>query len=200
MSDLAHLIDDFLANEFETSPISASALGLTDYDELLDDLSADAFERRDADAARFLARFEAVPDDGLHIDEKIDRDLAVAMLRGRLIAADWQGWKRDPLVYSGPLLGSLFNLFLHRLRPNPDLVDAAIARMEQFGRALEQGMANLDPALAHPLIAERGLNSARGGARYVRELLVDEAETDLGRTGKPAAGRGGRAGIDAWIR
>jgi uncharacterized protein (DUF885 family) len=199
MSELAKLIDGFLANEFEASPIAASALGLTDYDELVDDLSAAAFERRDADAARYLARFEAVPADGLLLDERIDRDLAIAMLRGRLIAADWRAWKRDPIVYSGPLLSSLFSLFLHRLRPNPDLVDAAVARMEQFARAFDQGRANLDPALAHPLIVERGLNSARGGARYVRELLVDEAATELGRERMRHAGQVAGEAFDAWI-
>lgn len=199
MSAIAKLIDDFLTNEFETSPITASALGLTEYDELVDDLSATAFEQRDADAARYLARFEALPTDDLLLDEQIDRDLAIAMLRGRLIAADWQGWRRDPLVYSGPLLSSLFSLFLHRLRPNPDLVDAAVARMEQFARALEQGRANLDPALAHPLIVERGLNSARGGARYVRQLLVDEAETELGRQRMRNAGELAGEAFDAWI-
>jgi uncharacterized protein (DUF885 family) len=199
MPELSRLIDDFLTNEFQTSPVSASALGLTEYDELLDDFSADAFAKRDSDAERYLALFEAVPDDDLHRDEVIDRDLAIAMLRGRTIAADWQAWKRDPIVYSGPLLSGLFGLFLHRLRPNGDLVDAAVARMEEFPRALEQGQANLDPALAHPLIVERGLNSARGGARYVRELLVDEAETDWSRERMKAAGALAGDAFDAWV-
>ncbi len=199
MPELSRLINDFLTNEFETSPITASGLGLTEYDELVDDLSAEAFHRRVSDAERFLALFEGVADDDLHIDEVIDRDLAIAMLRGRLIAADWQAWKRDPIVYSGPLLNGLFNLFLHRLRPNGDLVDAAVARMEQIPRALEQGRANLDPALAHPLIVERGLNSAHGGARYVRELLVSEAETDLGRERMRAAGAIAGDAFDEWV-
>jgi uncharacterized protein (DUF885 family) len=199
MPKLAALIDDFLANEYETSPVTASGLGLTEFDERLDDLSADAFNRRDADAAAYLARFEAVTDDGLSAAEQIDRDLAIAMLRGRVIAADWQGWKRDPLVYSAPILGSLFNLFLHRLRPNADLVDAAVARLEQAQRALEQGRANLDPALAHPIIVERGLASARGGARYVREMLAGEAETDSGHDRLRTAGAVAGEAFDAWV-
>ena len=198
MSDLAVLIDAFLANEYETSPVTASSLGLTDFDERLDDLTADAFIKRDADAADFLARFEALGDDGLTFDERIDRDLAIAMLRGRVIQADWQAWKRDPLAYSAPILGGLFNLFLHRLRPDGDLVDAAVARLEQAPRALEQGRANLDPALAHPIIVERGLGSARGGARYVRELLAEESETDGGRQRLREAGAVAGAAFDAW--
>ncbi|HUG48460.1 MAG TPA: DUF885 domain-containing protein [Candidatus Limnocylindria bacterium] len=199
MSELQILIDDFLRNEYETSPVLASGLGLTDYDERLDDLSAAAFNKRDADAEAYLARFEAVTDDGLDADQRIDRDLAVAMLRGRAIAADWQGWKRDPLVYSGPVLNGLFTLFLHRLRANADLVDAAVARLEQVPRALEQGRANLDAGLAHPLIVERGLNSARAGGRYVRDLLLSEAETDSGRGRLRAAGAIAGNAFDEWV-
>ncbi|MDQ3938482.1 MAG: DUF885 domain-containing protein [Chloroflexota bacterium] len=199
MRDLRKLIDDFLSNEFGTSPVMASALGLTEYDERLDDLSAAAFHQRDSDAGAYLARFSAVADDALSPPDRIDRDLAVAMLRGRVIQGDWQAWKRDPLVYSGPCLSGLFNLFLHRLRPNDDLVDAAVARLEQVPRTLEQGRANLDPAKAHPLIVERGLNSAHAGARYVRELLVAEAESDSDRDRLRAAGGVAGDAFDAWV-
>jgi len=95
---LSQLVDEFLQTEFRHSPTLASRVGLTAYDHLLDDLSADAFELRDSDAAAFLHRFEALPDEALGKEERIDRDLASAMLRGRLVMAEWQGWKRDPLV------------------------------------------------------------------------------------------------------
>ena len=119
--------------------MAASGFGLTEYDERLDDLSADAFRRRDADAAPFLGRLERIGDiapDGqpLTVDDAIDRDLASAVLRGRMILAPFEGWKRDPVAYSGPVTSGLFTLFLHRLRPEPDLVDAAIARLGQVER------------------------------------------------------------------
>jgi uncharacterized protein (DUF885 family) len=198
MTGLQRIIDDFLVNEWETSPVAASGLGLTEYDERLDDLSAAAFHKRDSDAEDFLRRFESVPDEETDADGRIDRDLAIAMLRGRTIQIDWQAWKRDPIVYSGPCLSGLFTLFLHRLRPNADLVDAAVARMEQVPRALEQGRANLDASKAHPLIVERGLKSARAGARYVRELLIPEAETDSRRDRLRAAGAIAGDAFDEW--
>ena len=43
----------------------ASALGLTEYDDRLDDLSAAAFEARRRRSAAWLERFRAIPDDGL---------------------------------------------------------------------------------------------------------------------------------------
>jgi hypothetical protein len=54
------LADAFLDEEFEANPVAASSLGLTAYDERLDDLSALAFEARDASAVGWLAPLEAL--------------------------------------------------------------------------------------------------------------------------------------------
>lgn len=199
MPPLQSLLDDLLTADFDASPVLASGIGLTDYDERLDDLSADAFRRRDADAATFLARFEAVTDDGLALDDTIDRDLARAVLRGRTILADWEGWRRDPLAYTTPISSGLFTLFLHRLRPEADLVDAAVARLAEVGRVVDQGIANLDPALAHPLIVERGASSARALVRYVRDLLPVEVEDDRRRERLAGAGAAAATHLERWV-
>jgi uncharacterized protein (DUF885 family) len=198
MADFDQLIDEFLRQEFEDSPVSASGLGLTEFDDRLDDLSAEAFDRRQARSADWGRRFGAVPDDDLAPEERIDRDLAVAMMAGRSIMAEWMPWRRDPVAYSGPIANGLFGLFLHRLRPEPELVDAAVARLGQASRALEQGRANLDPKLAHPLILRRGRDAARGTARYVREVLPAEAGTDRDRARLAEAGAEAARALDAW--
>ena len=192
------LVDDFLENEYETSPATASYLGLTQYDEQLDDMSADSYRQRDVDAANFLKRFEATDAD-LDDNEEIDRQLAISTLRGRLISADWEVWKRDPTTYSGPILNGLFYLFLNRLRPAEDLVDAAVARLEQVPRALEQARGSLDPRLAAPLIVERGIGSARAGGQYVRTMLADEAETDSQRDRLRTAGQIAGEAFDEYV-
>ena len=199
-SSLSRLVDEFLDEEFELSPVTASALGLTDYDAGMDDLSAKSFAERERDARDFLGRFAALADADLTAEERVDRDLALAMLRGRLIAAEWQGWKRDPLTYSGPALNGVFLLFLHRLRPEQDLVDAAVSRLAQIPTVFAQGRANLDPALAHPLIVERALASAKAGARYVRDLLPAEAHAvELSERLRSAGVAAGQA-FDEWAQ
>jgi uncharacterized protein (DUF885 family) len=186
--DFSSLVDEFLQNEFETSPTLASSLGLTQYDNQLDDLSAAAFEKRNTDAVEWLKRFEDASDDGLDRSDEIDRQLAIASLRGRVINIDWRAWKRDPLLYSGPILNGVFYLFLNRLRPNTELVEAAVSRLEQAPAALEHGRANLDAKLANRLIVERAMNSARAGATYVRAMVSEEADTDSDRDQLRAAG------------
>jgi len=198
MAPLSDLIDRFLEHEFETMPVFASALGLTAYDDAVDDLSAAALLQRDADAAAWLARFEAVPHEGLSAGDVIDRDLLIATLRGRTIVSDWEGWKRDPVTYSGPAVQGIFGLFLHRLRPDAELVDSAVARLAEVPRLVEQGRANLDAGLAHPLIVERGMGSAKGGSRYLRDLVPQEVGPGRDRERLADAGARAADALDSW--
>jgi uncharacterized protein (DUF885 family) len=198
-SALSGLLTDLLAADYDASPVLASSLGLTAYDDRLDDLSADAMRARDAFAVEHLARLDAIPDHGLTVDDAIDRDLARAVLRGRVILAGFEGWKRDPVVYSGPITSGIFTLFLHRLRPERELVDAAIARMAQVGGLVDAGIANLDPSLAHPMIVERGRNAARGGVRYLRELVALDVEDPGDRDRLLAAGDTAAGHLERWV-
>ncbi len=177
----------FLKEEYEDSPVLASALGLTEYDERLDDLSAAAFRKREERDRQWRARFRAVPDDGLGA-AAIDRDFLIATLRGREILRPHQMWRRQPATYLGVGLTGVFTLFLHRLRPDAELAEAARARLEQVPAALEHGMANLDPALSPPIYVERAIGQAKAGARYARELVPNEVRDPALRAKLAAAG------------
>jgi uncharacterized protein (DUF885 family) len=199
MNEFDALIDELLTEEFERSPVLASGLGLTEYDDRLDDLSAEHMIGRDAAAASWIGRFEAVDDATLQPDQRIDRDLVVATMCGRTILADWAPWKRDPLVYSTPPLSGIFSLFLHHLREEPELVEATVARLGEVPRALEQGRANLDAALAHPLIVQRGAAAAKGGVRYLRELLPAEIADPAARERVAEAGDRAATALEGWV-
>jgi uncharacterized protein (DUF885 family) len=183
----ADLAMTFLKEEYEDSPVSASALGLTEYDERLDDLSAAAFQRRTAQDREWLRRFRAVPDEGLG-SAAIDRDFLISILRGREILHPHEMWRRQPATYLGPGLQGVFILFLHRLRGERDLADAARSRLEQVPASLEHGTANLDPALVPAIYVERGIGQAKAAARYARELVPSEVKDPSARQRLAAAG------------
>ena len=144
MSSFTDLADTFLQEEFAESPVLASSLGLTAYDERLDDLEADTFRRHEERSSAWLKRFRALPDDSLSPAERIDRDLVSSILCGRELNAPQRNWQRQPATYLNPGLQGVFSLFLHRLRPEKDLADAARARLAEVPRALRQGIDNLD--------------------------------------------------------
>jgi len=171
----ADLTEQFLQREFEESPVRASGLGLTEYDDRLDDLSAAGFERRRSSDAQWLGRFEEVGE-GLGFDEGIDRDLILSTLRGRGITDEFEMWRRQPDIYLNPGMQGIFALFLHRLRPEAELVEAAVSRLRQIPGNLEAGRANLRAEMVPGIFLERAANQARAGARYVRDLLPEQVE------------------------
>ena len=153
----------------------ASGLGLTDFDDRLDDLSAEAFEERRRRSAAWRERFRATPDAGLGPAERIDRDFVVSALTGRGIMAEWEGWRRQPEIYLNPGLYGVFGLFLHRLRPEPALVRDAVARLRAIPETLEHGRRNLAPELVAP-----GLRRPRGGPGPCRGTLRARAAPGRG--------------------
>ena len=192
------LCREFLAEEYEAAPVMASGLGLTEFDGRLDDLSAEAFERRLGRSAAWQARFRAVPDAGLSPDERIDRDFLVSILTGRIIMGDWAAWRRQPELYVGPGLSGVFGLFLHRLRPEAELVKDAATRIRAIPEALGHGRRNLAPDLVAPVFVDRALGQARAGARYVRELLPAEVQDPSLRPALAEAGAVAGAALDAF--
>jgi uncharacterized protein (DUF885 family) len=199
MPPIAQLADEFLAAEFEDSPVRASSLGLTEYDEALDDLSEAAFERRRTTDAQWLERFRALEDDGLSDDERIDRDLVISILRGRQIVDGWEGWRRQPDTYLNPGMSGIFTLFLHGLRPIGELVDAAVARMRQIPDNLEAGKRNLRPEMVPAIFLDRAANQARAGARYMREILPAQIDDAALRERLADAGEAAGSAYDDYV-
>lgn len=175
-SAFASLVDSFLKEEYEDSPTLASSLGLTEYDERLDDTSAAAYERRRVSDLEWLGKFRAVADDGLPPDERIDRDLLVSVLRGRELYQPLDMWKRQPNYYLNPGLNGVFSLFLHRLRPERELADAAAKRLDGVPTNIKDGVANLDFARTPRVYVERAIGQAKAAARYARELVPAEVK------------------------
>jgi uncharacterized protein (DUF885 family) len=194
MSTLSDLLRAFLDEEYADSPVHASGLGLTQFDDQLDDMSEAAFELRASDTRRWLEAIEAIPADGLDLADGIDRDLVLSQLRGRAITDEWEVWRRQPDVYLNPGLSGVFGLFLNALRPEAELVSAAASRLRQVPGNLEDARHNLRPELVPALLLDRAVNQARAGARYARELLPAQVSRDL----QPALADAGAVAADAY--
>lgn len=193
MGDLHELLDGFVDWDLERNPVMATALGATGYDDRLGDFSASAIESDERRERELLSRFEALGDGLAPLDDAIDRDLALAELRGRCIRHDWAEWRRSADGYLGACLYGPFRLFLNRLRPDPELVDDAVARLGQVREVLDSARENLDPDLADESLVRRSLGMCQAGVAYCRQYLPTEVEDDdlrsrLGEAGDGAAG------------
>jgi uncharacterized protein (DUF885 family) len=175
-SSFASLVSTFLKEEYDDSPTLASSLGLTEYDEKLDDTSATAFKKRIASDDAWLDRFKKMADAELTPSERIDRDLLTSVLRGRQLVQPLETWKRQPATYLNPGLNGVFSLFLHRLRPEKELAEAARSRLSQVPRNVSDGIANLDLVRTPRVYLERAIGQAKAAAKYARELVPNEVK------------------------
>jgi uncharacterized protein (DUF885 family) len=188
MDDFDSLVRDFLDGYFTESPELATMHGHDGLDDRLPDLSAAAIDGRARDDQRWDERFAAFADDDLAADDRIDRDLVRSHLAGRRIVREWQDWRRLPDLYVQPALTGLFALFLRRLHPEPELVDAAVARLAAVSAVLDAGRENLDDEMASPPIVTRAMNQCRAAVTYLRDLLPAEVADDDGRARVAEAG------------
>ncbi len=188
MPEFSELARAFLDEEYAESPTHASSLGLTDFDDRLDDLSEAAHERRSAAIARWTKAFGDLDPRALTFDETVDRDLVMASLARRRIFDEWEVWRRHPDTYLDPGLHGVYSLFMHRLRPEAELVAAAAARLRGVPGNLADGKRNLRPDLVPAILLDRAVNQARAGARYARELLPAEVADAAARAELAAAG------------
>jgi uncharacterized protein (DUF885 family) len=163
----AERISAYLDWYFDQQPVHADALGAPGYAHRLGDFGAVAFGIRERDVTGWLARFASEP-------EGIDRDLVVSTLRGDLLMAGWPAWRRDPSVYLNPVFAGLLLPFLHRLRPEPELVEGVVARLAQVPEVLACCRRNLDPAMAAPRLVRRALGQAAAGPAFLRDSLPAE--------------------------
>jgi len=197
-SSFTSLVDTFLKEEYEDSPTLASSLGLTEYDERLDDTSAAAFGRRIESDNSWFARFSGVTDGDLSPQERIDRDLLISVLRGRQLAQPLQMWRRQPATYLNPGLNGVFTLFLHRLRPEKDLADAARSRLSGVPQNIKDGLANIDVARTPRVYLERAIGQAKAAAKYARELVPAEVKDPTSRERLADAGAAAATAFDEF--
>ncbi|MCA2185125.1 DUF885 domain-containing protein [Nonomuraea cavernae] len=183
-------MDEFLHWYFSGRPVVASQLGADGYDHTLGDFTAAAFTARAREEAGWLERLSTL--EAATPDDAIDRDLVLSQLRGWVALASWPDWRRDPAVYLSAVFTSLFNPFQQRLKPEPELVAAAVSRLAEVPGVLAACRANLDPDLAAPLLVRRGLDQARTGRRFltrtVPSMVRDPAlSARLAEAAEPAA-------------
>src|SRR5579884_46687 len=189
---LESLVQEWISEEMEEFPVMASTLGMDGYDDRLGSFNEVDFKRRTTSAGKWIDRFQEM-DRLTDPQDEVDRDLVVAILRGRLVMGDWEGFRRDPAEYLGPCLSGVFNLFLQRLLPEPELVRCAVARLAEVPSAVGAARRQLSAELMSDVMVQRGVVQCRAGARYFRDLLPAEvadqgARSRLAEAGAEAAG------------
>ncbi|AHH97072.1 DUF885 domain-containing protein [Kutzneria albida] len=179
-------VADFMAWYLDANPMHAAMLGRTEQEHTFGDLSESGWLDRERQSAGWLDRLASVrPADQ---DAAIDRDLIVSHLRGQRARAQWPTWRRDPAVYAGSPIQSLFGTFLHRQQPEPELVASALSRLAELPGVFAACRANLDPELSCELLVRRALSSLRTARQFLTVTLPGEVADESLRAKLAEAG------------
>jgi uncharacterized protein (DUF885 family) len=170
------LSSDFLKGYFLVNPISATSIGVHDYDNMLDDMSQSAI---DAEAKRlrlFKEQFAAVNLKGLSKDKNIDCRILLENIDESLFGLEeLKDYEWNPMVYTGAIGNSIASLINQEFAPLDQRLKNAIERSKQVPKFLEQAKTNLKNA--PKLHVETAIKQNQGNIGMFKDDLVKAAST-----------------------
>jgi uncharacterized protein (DUF885 family) len=129
---------------FAASPVTATAVGVHQYDAKLDDESSATIAAGIARDRATLAQLQGIDPSTLSTDVALDRAMLINAIKDNLLLTETlQQWKHDPDIYTGTASGAVYGLIERDFAPLPTRMRAVIAREEQFPRLFTQARANL---------------------------------------------------------
>jgi uncharacterized protein (DUF885 family) len=177
----AGILDAFFASYYRRRPVSATFVGVHEYDDRLPDYSARGVADAVAEMDGIRIRLRALPPEPLSDAEALDRSL----VEGFLEIQQWEHASahflhENPCVYTGEAVFGVIGLFLRDFAPVHQRVEAAIARMHAAPGLLAQGRANV--RRAPRAWVERAIRECAGARAFFQDgvatLIGDLAITD----------------------
>ena len=139
------LVDDYIDHAvFALNPTAATAAGVHQYDQNLEDLSSGAIEKQLAILRHFEKRTLAMDAKGLSPLEAADREMLLNAIRGTLLSLEViRTWEKYPDTYSSGAANSIYVLMNRRFAPPDERLRSVVAREKQFPRHFTSARANL---------------------------------------------------------
>ncbi len=162
-------LDHFFASYYRHRPVSATFIGMHDYDNQLPDYSAGAVAMQLAETRALLDQVDsgavAPPANQW---EAIDRLLA----RNFLLTQTWELSEprvllENPCLYTGEATFGIVSLFLRDYKPLDERVKSSIKRLRAVPELLAQGRANVRSCPAP--WAEKAINECDGAIKLLTE-------------------------------
>lgn len=166
------LAAQFVSESPGYSPVGATWLGDHRFDAQLDEISAEARQRKAAFWQSYLQRLSEIPKTELAQANRIDAAMLEHHLRSNLWHIETlQEWVWNPLGYSGLAGNALYTLMARDFAPIEERLRNATRRMEQFPRLLEQVRRTLDAPRTPKVHAETAVKQNRGIKTIIDTML-----------------------------
>ena len=175
--DFEALAERYVSDLATFSPVNATAIGDHSADDILDDVSAAARERRGDMYREYLGALDAIDRDALSRANQVDAE----MLRNELEASLWalvtlQEWAWNPLYYVNTSGSAIYALLARDFAPIEQRLASAAARLEQMPRFLEQARAAIEPERVPKIHAETAIKQNPGLGTIIDAMILPEME------------------------
>jgi uncharacterized protein (DUF885 family) len=127
----AKFVDDYFDAYFARKPSEATAAGLHQYDDKLEDFSADVTIKRIAEVKKLHARLEDLRAGKLTEGESIDAEFLDGLMKAELLDLETVGnWKKNPMGYVSLPPAAIDGLMKRSFAPPHERLKSIIARLK----------------------------------------------------------------------
>ena len=124
-------VEDFFRAGFEYRPSSGTAAGFHDYDAMIDDYSAEAFQKRIRSLHEFDARLADLRKPNLSESDAIDAELIDNAIKSELLDLEGlQTWKQNPMGYVSAPGEAIDGLMKRNFAPPKERLRSVVARLK----------------------------------------------------------------------
>jgi uncharacterized protein (DUF885 family) len=179
----AALMREYQDKTWRLNPVSATSLGIHDFDADLPDLTPDGIQHSRHVLSALLQRLEAVEAASLSDLQRLERTVVEANLKRALRDCEvLREWQRAPHLYTDIATRAIFPLLARDFAPLPERMEHARDRLRGIPNLLETAQRNLT-ADASPISCDIGRRAAAGGVRFFTTAVAREAERVGGALG-----------------
>ncbi len=149
------LVDAYFDRYLDFHPSSGTALGLHQYDHMLEDFSPKSRAAEIAFLLDYKQHFAAFRPDQLSPEQRADLQIvANSVDAGLLDLQQIRMWERNPDVYSSSSTSTIFNLMSRNFAPPQERLESVIAREQKIPANLAIAKSNLkDPPKIYTQVA-----------------------------------------------
>ena len=170
------VVSDFLKGYFQANPISATSIGMHDYDNQLDDIGPAAIDAELNRLIIFRKKLMDIDLKDLPRNKRIDHQILSENIDEAIFGLrDVREFEWNPMTYTIALGNSFASLLYQEFAPLEQRMKNAVERAKQVPRFLEQAKANLkNPPKMH---VETAIKQNMGNISMIKNELATAGKT-----------------------
>lgn len=195
-------VEAMIRRYMEQEPVSATFMGIHEYDHRLPDCSAAATGAQDEEMKAHLARLQEIDTRQFSKEGRIDYTLVTQVLKSVIREYEHvESHRRNPAFYLDRVMQGIFGLLIKDFAPLEERLQSILGRLKETPRVLGEARENLQPGRIPRVWAEVSLQQAGMGPGLFEGLLpATAAPFPALQEEMVAACRGASAAVQEFAR